>query len=69
MKKDTIETLFDRLQGEFDVFETPEGHQKRFMDRLQKQEKRTTSVVTWQSNLISSSFCGYCNSWILLFQF
>jgi hypothetical protein len=48
MKKDTIENLFDRLQGEFDVFETPNGHQKRFMDRLQKQEQRTTSVVTWK---------------------
>jgi hypothetical protein len=48
MKKDNIETLFDRLQGEFDVFETPDGHQKRFMDRLQKKEQSSTSVVTWK---------------------
>ena len=46
MKKDNIETLFDRLQGEFDVFDTPDGHQKRFMDRLQKQDQISTPVVT-----------------------
>ena len=48
MKKDNIETLFDRLQGEFDIYETPEGHQKRFMDRLKQQEHGTTSVNTWK---------------------
>ena len=48
MKKDNIETLFDRLQGEFDVFESPEGHQKRFMDRLQKQEQSPRQVFAWK---------------------
>lgn len=48
MKKDKIDTLFERLQGDFDVYETPDGHQKRFMDRLQKQEQRATPLVTWK---------------------
>ena len=48
MKKDSIETLFDRLKGELDVFETPEGHQKRFMDRLQKQGGGSSPSVTWR---------------------
>jgi len=45
MKEDKIENLFERLQGEIDIYETPDGHQKRFMDRLQKQEQKQKPVV------------------------
>lgn len=38
-KKDDISQLFERLEGSFDVHETPEGHQKRFLDKLQHQPK------------------------------
>ncbi|MEC7263911.1 MAG: hypothetical protein VXW38_09240 [Bacteroidota bacterium] len=34
MKKDSIENLFGRLQGEFDVEEPQLGHQQRFLEKL-----------------------------------
>ena len=32
-----IEKLFERLEGTFDLHETPEGHQGRFLDKLNSQ--------------------------------
>ncbi len=32
---DNIDKLFQRLEGEFNLEETPKGHDKRFMERLQ----------------------------------
>lgn len=37
-QKDTIEELFERLQGEFDHKETPQGHGARFMQRLNTEQ-------------------------------
>lgn len=48
MKKDNLDHLFERLQADFDIHETPDGHQKRFMDRLQETEKSSPSVLSWK---------------------
>ena len=38
-EKDNITNLFERLQGDFDI-ETPElGHERRFLKKLQQQQK------------------------------
>ena len=34
MKKDTIDNLFDRLKGEFDIASPASGHQDRFLNKL-----------------------------------
>lgn len=38
MKKDTIDTLFDNLQGTFDIEEPNEGHQQRFLEKLKTSQ-------------------------------
>ncbi|WP_375323994.1 hypothetical protein [Flagellimonas sp. GZD32] len=38
MKKDSLDNLFDRLQGEFDVEEPQMGHQQRFLDKLNQSQ-------------------------------
>jgi len=47
MKKDTINTLFESLEGGFDIHETPSGHQIRFLEKLQVIEKPTSKVRNW----------------------
>jgi len=34
MKKETIDQLFEKLEGAFNEQETPKGHQHRFLDKL-----------------------------------
>ncbi|WP_439151191.1 hypothetical protein [Winogradskyella sp.] len=38
MHKDTIEKLFNNLKGEFDVYDPKEGHEHRFLNKLQTNE-------------------------------
>lgn len=47
MKKDAIDKLFGDLEGSFDVHETPNGHQKRFLDRLNEAEKPSEKKLGW----------------------
>jgi len=49
MKKDTLEDIFQSLEGTFDVEETPKGHQQRFMDKL-NMEKPGKVVPIKKSN-------------------
>ena len=37
-QNDTMKDLFQRLQGSFDLHETPDGHQRRFLERLTQQQ-------------------------------
>ncbi len=46
-EKDNIDALFDRLQGTFDLEETPQGHEKRFMQRLQNAAPSKQKGVSW----------------------
>lgn len=56
-QKDNIDELFSRLEGSFDLEETPEGHQKRFMDRLQALERRSEpkSYKWWKPLSVAAS--------------
>jgi hypothetical protein len=46
-QKDDIDTLFEGLQGTFDVHETPDGHQSRFMERLNANPQKSTRTNSW----------------------
>jgi len=47
MKKNKIDELFENLEGSFDIHETPKGHQKRFLDKLNEVEKPATNKLNW----------------------
>ena len=47
MKKDIMDTLFESLEGNFDIHETPTGHQSRFLEKLQVVEKPRSKVRNW----------------------
>ena len=47
MKKDSIDRLFENLQGDFDIHETPGGHKKRFIDKLNEVEKPSVKKLNW----------------------
>ena len=49
MEKENIENLFDTLQGTFDIEEPREGHQQRFLEKLQASQ----GVVSTQRNMKS----------------
>ena len=38
MSKDSLDSLFERLQGEFDVAEPQNGHQERFLEKLNQKQ-------------------------------
>ena len=46
-QKDNIEQLFERLEGSFDTRETPKGHQKRFLEKLDAKEKAGKRSSNW----------------------
>ena len=46
-QKDTIEQLFERLEGTFDIHETPAGHQRRFLEKVQAKKKRPRTLPRW----------------------
>lgn len=47
MKKDAIEELFENLEGSFDVYETPSGHNKRFLNKLKIVKKPSVIKLNW----------------------
>ncbi len=49
MNQDLIEELFKRNQGKFDLAQSPEGHQARFMERLNNQ---SAQKHTWSLNRV-----------------
>ncbi len=53
MKKDKIDNLFENLKGDFDVQNTPEGHQKRFLDKLNAQSKEESKTTHYLKRVIS----------------
>ncbi len=42
-QKDDIDQLFERLEGSFDLQETPDGHQKRFLEKLENNDRNQAS--------------------------
>ncbi|MGS2741188.1 hypothetical protein [Sinomicrobium sp. M5D2P17] len=59
MKKDNIDKLFGQLQGEFDIETPAAGHQKRFLEKLARQnevpERKTRSGKLWKNLSIAAS--------------
>ncbi|GAB5399385.1 MAG: hypothetical protein Aureis2KO_09700 [Aureisphaera sp.] len=43
-QKDDIDLLFERLEGSFDLQDTPSGHQKRFLERLENNDRTTAKT-------------------------
>lgn len=67
-QKDSIERLFERHQGNFDLENPPSGHQGRFMEKLEtfnsnKSQKRNwwkpLSIAASIAVLITVGFLGY----------
>ena len=38
MSKDSLDSLFERLHGEFDVAEPQKGHHERFLEKLNQKQ-------------------------------
>lgn len=55
MKKNTIDELFKSLEGQFDVHQTPDGHQKRFLDRLNSAQEAKPRTNWWRPLSIAAS--------------
>lgn len=54
-EKDTITQLFENLEGSFDVQETPQGHQKRFLDRLNPPQAAPKRIPLWKWGSIAAA--------------
>lgn len=60
-QKDDIDLLFEKLNGSFDLQDTPDGHQKRFLERLENadtaevSEKKTIGRSWWKPLSIAAS--------------
>lgn len=58
MKKDSIEQLFDRLNGQLDIAEPDTAHNARFLEKLQSvhgQEKPVRKITWWKPLAIAAS--------------
>lgn len=53
MKKDTIDQLFKNLEGTFNVQDTPEGHQHRFLDKLNNLPKAAIKPTHYLRRVIA----------------
>jgi len=54
-QKDTIEQLFERLEGSFDVQETPPNHRRRFLDKLEATASSQRRFNMWRPLSIAAS--------------
>ncbi len=50
MKNDNIETLFERLDNEFDIDMPNTGHQNRFLEKLKQQDQTIVDLTVKKSN-------------------
>ena len=48
MKKDEIDKLFEKLKYDFDLHDAPEGHGKRFFEKLEDQSKSSIKYPNWR---------------------
>ena len=47
MKKDKIDELFLNFKEDFEVHDTPEGHRKRFLEKLEGHKKSSVNSQNW----------------------
>jgi hypothetical protein len=67
MKKDTIDELFDNLNGEFDVNEPGQDHELRFLDKLKANDvvvndSKKSSGFNWKPFLAIAASVVICLS-------
>ncbi len=69
MEKDRIDDLFDNLKGEFDINEPNEGHQQRFLNKLNADqhnsdvsENKSSSGFNWKPFLAIAASLVICLS-------
>lgn len=55
MNKDYLHNQFKSLEGTFDLHETPDGHQKRFLEKLNAENQSTKSNNWWKPMSIAAS--------------
>ena len=73
MKKDTIDELFDNLNGEFDVNEPNQGHELRFLDKLKANDvvandSKKSSGFSWKPFLAIAASVVICLSLFITTQ-
>ena len=72
MEKENIENLFDTLQGTFDIEEPQEGHQQRFLEKLQASQGvvsiQRKKKSWWKSLSIAASVAILCGIGLVLFN-
>ena len=47
MKNDKLDELFVNLKDDFEVHDTPEGHKKRFLEKLEGHKKSSVNSRNW----------------------
>lgn len=55
MKEDYITGLFEQHKGSLDIYEAPQGHQARFMSRLQETPVSRKRTAWWKPLSIAAS--------------
>lgn len=54
-QKDNIKDLFERLDGSFPLDETPQGHQRRFLEKLNQQQDKPKKLNFWKWGSIAAA--------------
>lgn len=70
-QNDSIEELFGKLEGSFDVASPPEGHRERFRERLESSAGPSTGPkqgTWWRSLSIAASIALLLSASVFLFQ-
>ncbi len=62
MKKDSIDNLFNELEGQFDIHEPKNGHDTRFLNRLNAQQSKARRNLknTWKSVMAIAASLVIC---------
>lgn len=47
MNKDKLDKLFENMEGTFDTLETPLGHQRRFLEKLNSAHQESNKTNSW----------------------
>ena len=67
MEKDTLENLFESLKGEFDINDPNQGHEQRFLNKLNasgiaEMDSKTSSRFNWKPFLAIAASLVICFS-------
>lgn len=54
-EQDNITQVFEHLDGSFDVHETPQGHQRRFLEKLNQEQTKPKKLKIWKLGSIAAA--------------